>query len=315
VSVPSTIEPPKPWIRRTLLESPGASVVEIRCRAGVEPLGPEEPNPTHGIVFVRSGVFRRKVRGETLVADANHVLFFNAGEPYRYAHPLPGGDDCTVLAVDGHRALELVGRHAPRDAERPETPFRLGHGLASPLAARRHFELLALVRSGAPKLASEDVVAELADEAVSAAYRTRGVPAPKEPASLLARRRQRDLVEAAKVALNEALEDAAVPSLGELARTLGCSPFHLSRTFHRRAGLSLRAYVGRLRARRAADRLAAGARDLTALALELGYADHSHFTNSFRREWGVAPSHFRDAHRPPFSVPRKILQASPPAGR
>jgi AraC family transcriptional regulator len=309
------IEPPKPWIRRTLLESPGASVVEIRCRAGVEPLGPEEPNPTHGIVFVRSGVFRRKVRGETLVADANHVLFYNAGEPYRYAHPLPGGDDCTVLALDGQRALELVGRHAPRDAERPETPFRLGHGLASPLAARRHFELLALVRSGAPKLDLEDVVADLADEAVSAAYRARGGGASKEPVSLMARRRRRDLVEAAKVALNEALEDGTVPSLGELARALGCSPFHLSRAFHETAGLSLRVYVGRLRARRAADRLAAGARDLTALALELGYADHSHFTNAFRREWGVAPSRFRDSHRPRFPVPSKILQASPPTGR
>jgi len=289
--------------------------VEIRCRAGVEPLGPEEPNPTHGIVFVRSGVFRRKVRGETLLADASQVLFFNAGEPYRYAHPLPGGDDCTVLAVDGQRALELVGRHAPRDAERPETPFRLGHGLASPLAARRHFELLALLRTGAPKLDVEDVVAELADEALSAAYRTRGVQAPKEPASLRARRRRRDLVEAARVALNEALGDGAMPSLGELAQALGCSPFHLSRTFHQTAGLSVRAYVGRLRTRRAADRLAGGARDLTALALELGYADHSHFTNSFRREWGVAPSRFRDSHRPRFSVPSKILQASPPTGR
>ncbi len=313
--MPTTIEPPKPWIRRTLFESPGASVVEIRCRAGVEPLGPEEPNPTHGIVFVRSGVFRRKVRGETLIADANHVLFYNAGEPYRYAHPLPGGDDCTVLALDGQRALELVGRHAPRDAERPETPFRPGHGLASPLAARRHFELLALVRSGAPKLAIEDVVAELADEAVGAAYRAPGGGAPKEPVSLNARRRRRDLVEAAKVALNQALDDGAVPSLDELARALGCSPFHLSRAFHQTAGLSLRAYVGRLRARRAADRLAAGARDLTALALELGYADHSHLTNSFRREWGVAPSRFRDSHRPPTPFPSKILQASPPTGR
>ena len=132
---------------------------------------------------------------------------------------------------------------------------------------------------------------------------------------LLARRRRRDLVEAAKVALNEALEDGAVPSLGGLARALGCSPFYLSRTFHQTAGLSLRAYVGRLRARRAADRLAAGARDLTALALELGYADHSHFTNSFRREWGMAPSRFRASLRPRSPVPSKILQASPPTGR
>jgi AraC-like DNA-binding protein len=305
------MEPPKPQVRRTLLESLGVSVVDFRCRAHVEPLGPAEPNPTHGIVLVRKGVFQRKQHGETLVADANHVLFFNAGEPYRYSHPLPGGDACTILVVDGHRALELVGRHAPRDAERPETPFRLGHGLASPLAARRHYELLALMRKGAPKLVLEDVVAELADEAVGAAYRTRGVRALSDSPSTSARRRRRDLVEAAKLAVNERLE--SLPSLGELARGFGCSPFHLSRTFHRTAGMSLRAYVGRLRARRAADRLAGGVRDLTELALELGYADHSHFTNAFRQEWGVPPSRFRDSHRAPAAGPRNIFQASRPA--
>lgn len=297
-----------PHTRQTLLEFLGVSVVAFRCRAHIEPLGPEEPNPTHGIVLVRKGVFRRKRQGEILVADANHVLFFNAGEPYRYSHPLPGGDDCTILAMDGHRALEVVGRHAPRDAERPEAPFRLGHGLASPRAARLHYELLALLRTGATELALEDVLAELADEAVGAAYRTQGARSPRPPAPASTRRRRRDLVEAAKVAVNERLE--SLPSLGELARALGCSPFHLSRTFHRIAGSSLRAYVGRLRARQAADRLASGARDLTALALELGYADHSHFTNAFRKEWGVPPSRFRDAHRAPAAGPRNILQAS-----
>jgi AraC family transcriptional regulator len=293
-----------------LLESVGVSIVDFRCRAQVEPLGHEEPNPTHGIVLVRKGVFRRKWQDETVVGDANHVLFFNAGELYRYAHPLPGGDECTILAVDGHRALELVGRHAPRDAERPEAPFRLGHGLASPLAARLHYELLARVRRGAPTLELDDVVAELADEAVAAAYRTHGVEAQGRAPSASGVRRRRDLVEAAKLAVNERLE--SLPSLAELARAFGCSPFHLSRIFHRFAGLSLRAYVGRLRARRAAHRLAAGTPDLTKLALELGYADHSHFTNAFRDEWGVPPSRLRESQRVPADPPRNILQASRP---
>jgi AraC-like DNA-binding protein len=294
--------------RRTVLESLGVSVVDLRCAAHVETLGPEEPNATHGIVLVRKGLFQRTHGGETLVGDANHVLFFNAGEPYRYAHPLPGGDECTVLVVDGNRALELVGRHAPAVAGRPERPFRLGQGLASARAARLHYELLALVRRGAPGLELDDAVAELADEAVAAAYRTAGADAAGPRPSSAARRRRRDLAEAAKIVVNERLE--SVPGLAELARTLGCSPFHLSRTFHRAAGVSLRDYVGRLRARRAADRLAAGARDLARLAVELGYADHSHFTNAFREEWGVPPSRFRDLLR----ESRNIFQASRPSG-
>jgi len=286
----------EPAMRRVLLESLGVSVQDFRCRAHVEPLGPEEPNATHGIVLVRQGVFERSLRGETLVADANHALFFNAGEPYRYSHPISGGDDCTVIALDTRRAQEVVAHHAPRDAERPERPFPLGHGLGSPRAARLHYELLGLlVRRDAPPLALEDLVAELAEEVVGAAYRIRGAGTGRGRASTLARRRWRDLVEAAKVAINERYESP--PSLGELARSLGCSPFHLSRTFHRTVGVSLRRYVGRLRTRLAAVRLAAGARDLTALALDLGYADHSHFTNAFRQEWGLPPSRFRDLHR------------------
>ena len=146
-----------------------------------------------------------------------------------------------------------------------------------------------------PGLAVEDAVAELADETIGAAYRLRGVRGPSEWPPTAAHRRRRDLVEAAKLAVNARLESP--PSLVELARSLGCSPFHLSRTFHRTAGLSLRRYALRLRARLAADRLAADARDLTGLALDLGFADHSHFTNAFRQEWGLPPSRFRDAHR------------------
>ena len=294
-----------PAIRRTLLSGLGVTVTEFRCAARVEPLGPEEPNPTHGIVLVRKGVFRRQAKDETVVADANQVLFFNAGEPYRYAHPVPGGDECTVLALDAHRAWELVERHAPRDAERPEMPFRIGGALASTIAARRHYEMLALLRRHGARLAVEDAVAALCDEAVAAAYRMRGVVGARE--SPAARRRRRELVEAAKVVVNGRLE--SLPSLGQLARTLACSPFHLSRVFHLTAGLSLRAYALRLRARRAAERLSSGARDLTRLALELGYADHSHFTNAFRREWGVTPSRFRQAHGPAAAAPSKILQA------
>ena len=294
MSRPRAAEPPEPHTRRLLFESLGISVLDFRCRAHVEAEGPEEPNPTHSIVLVRKGVFRRTRQRETLLADANHVLFFNAAEPYRYSHPLPGGDDCTILAVETHRALELVARYAPGDAQGPERPFGLGHGLSSPRAARLHWELLDLVGRPFARLALEDVLAELADEAVRCAYRIQAGPLPSEGLSSPAQRRRRDLVEAAKLALSQRLD--APPSLSELARVLDCSPFHLSRTFHGTAGLSLRSYVRRLRARVAAERLAAGARDLTELALDLGYADHSHFTNCFRREWGVPPSRFRDRH-------------------
>src|SRR5437867_955385 len=162
--------------RRLLFESLGISVIDFRCHACVEKLGTEEPNPTHSIVLVRRGVFGRSHEGRSLVADPNHVLFFNAAEGYRYSHPVAGGDDCTILAVESARALELVARHAPRDP-RPESPFRLSHGLSSRRAAALHWELLQLVDRPAPRLALEDLLAELADEAVGGAYRSPGARA------------------------------------------------------------------------------------------------------------------------------------------
>jgi AraC-like DNA-binding protein len=278
-----------PAERHLLFESLGISVVDFRCRALVEPEGPEEPNPTHSIVLVRRGVFQRTRRRETLLADPNHILLFNAAEPSRFSHPLSGGDDCTILAVETHRALELVARHSPRDAQDPEMPFRVSQGISSPRIARLHFELLALVRKRDAALALDDALSELADESVRAVFRARAARAETPPAG--AWRRWRELVEATRLAINERIDSP--PRLPELAGSVGCSPFHLSRVFRQTAGISLRRYVQQLRARLAADRLARGARDLTELALDLGYSDHSHLTNSFRREWGLPPSRFR----------------------
>src|SRR5438445_10874548 len=158
-----------PHARKVLFESLGISVVDFRCQAHVAAEGGEEPNPTHSIVLVRRGVFRRTHRREIVLADPNHVLLFNAAEPYRYAHPLPDGDACTILTVETHRALELVGHHAPADAEHPERPFRRGTGLSSPRAVWLHWELLRLVASKANNLTLEEPLAELSHEAVARA--------------------------------------------------------------------------------------------------------------------------------------------------
>ena len=270
---------------RPIAEELGIVVVDYRCRAGVHAHGPEEFNEAHNVAFVRRGVFALKTPRTSAVADPNRVLFFNAHQPYRVAHPVEGGDDCTSLVLPDGLARQLVARHAPRDADHPAAPFRFDHALSSPRAIRLHYELLGRARAGGA-LGLQDTLAELLDEALSGAYAR-----PAHAATGRAAARRRDLAHATAVAVQADL--AATPSLAELAVLLGCSPFHLSRVFREETGLSLRAYVKRLRARTAAEHLSAGATDLSALALRLGYADHSHFTNAFRSEWGLPPSAFR----------------------
>ncbi len=274
-----------------LFRGVGVEVVDFHCRAPLEAMGREEPNPTHSIVFVRRGLFALGGRGQALLADPTQILFFNRAQPYCYAHPVPGGDRCTILTLETGPALAAVARWEPRDADRPETPFRRGHALSTARSARLHAELLAALRSGSTPFFIEDTLAELVDESLRAAYRnTRRVESEGAGAGS---RRRRDTVEAARLILNERYESP--PRLGALASRLGCSPFHLSRIFRRLTGLSPRHYVNRLRTRLAADRLARGERDLAGLALDLGFFDQSHFTNTFRREYGVPPSRVRAA--------------------
>lgn len=94
----------------------------------------------------------------------------------------------------------------------------------------------------------------------------------------------------------ESLLGAAFPdpcSLSELAQRLGVSASYLARAYRAATGGTLHKRIARQRMSLALCRLAAGANDLTTLALELGYSSHSHFSAEFKRHLGVPPSQFR----------------------
>jgi AraC-like DNA-binding protein len=100
-------------------------------------------------------------------------------------------------------------------------------------------------------------------------------------------------VESAKALLTERTTEH--DSLDTLARLLHTSVFHLGRVFRERTGFSLHAYRTQLRLRLALDRLRDPGVELSALALELGFNSHSHFTGAFRSVFGVPPSEIRAA--------------------
>ena len=76
---------------------------------------------------------------------------------------------------------------------------------------------------------------------------------------------------------------------------LGVTAPHLARSYRAVTGRPMHARLTALRLATAMGRLAEAAPDLTGLALDLGYASHSHFTEVFRRKVGVPPSAFRAA--------------------
>lgn len=82
---------------------------------------------------------------------------------------------------------------------------------------------------------------------------------------------------------------AEPPTLEEIGRAVGCSPFHLSRTFSTATGLTIPQYIRQLRLERAADLLRSGKFNVTEAALEVGYSSLSHFSQAFHETFGCCP--------------------------
>jgi AraC family transcriptional regulator len=82
---------------------------------------------------------------------------------------------------------------------------------------------------------------------------------------------------------------AEPPSLEEMGREVGCSPFHLSRTFSQEMSLSILQYLRQLRMERAAELLKSGEYNVTEAAFEVGYSSLSHFSQAFHQTFGCCP--------------------------
>jgi AraC-like DNA-binding protein len=97
-------------------------------------------------------------------------------------------------------------------------------------------------------------------------------------------------VERVKQALARDLEKP--PSLSELGREVGCSPFYLSRIFSEHTGLTISRYLRNLRLERAAELLRSGRSNVTEAAVAVGYSSLSHFSKAFAEMFGVCPCVF-----------------------
>ncbi len=101
------------------------------------------------------------------------------------------------------------------------------------------------------------------------------------------KRLARERVDRVVAALRRRL--AEPPSLEEIAREAGCSPFYLSRTFSRETGVTIPQYLRKLRMERAAELLRTGKYNVTEAALEVGYSSLSHFSQAFCQTMGCCP--------------------------
>jgi AraC family transcriptional regulator len=83
----------------------------------------------------------------------------------------------------------------------------------------------------------------------------------------------------------------------DIAGAVGVHPVHLTRVFRLHYGTSVGAYARGLRLSWAAGRLRDSGDSIAQIALAAGFFDQSHFTRSFKRQFGVTPLAYRKAAR------------------
>lgn len=285
---------PEPIRYATLHESSLVRVQDYVCRAAAGGPSPEEEHPGNSIVLMRHGAFQKHLGRKSVVADVNQTVFFSKGSTPRVSHPADCGDRGTVFVIAPQLLHEMVRELDPSVDERPDQPFPF---VAGPCESATHLRHRAFVRrlmtaGGAfDPLQADTEALGLCAEVLASAFARVGVRADTRKQATSAD--HADRVEAARAYLAGHVADRV--TLDDVARAAALSPFHFSRVFRQHTGLPAHRYLTQLRLRAALERLAEGAEDLTALALDHGFASHAHFSETFRREFGMTPSAYRRA--------------------
>src|ERR1700677_623662 len=91
-----------------LLDTDTVALRNVLCGGICRHRGAQESASQTHLVFPYRGVYMRHVGNDQAVADANHVLFFNADEGYQISHPIAGGDASLSLTLSEHVLRELA---------------------------------------------------------------------------------------------------------------------------------------------------------------------------------------------------------------
>jgi len=291
---------PDAWItRRTLYEGRLFDVGHIVCRPTPDlHTNVEYANlnvlalPTAGVFALHHGPRRH------VIATPNHAVFISSGLSYRVTFPGCIGDECLTLRLTAEGLARLVPEAMSREGFDGST---LGYrAVLSPGAILARGVLTQrLARGDADPLLVEELGVGLLDSALGAVREWQAG-------------RKSTHVERVKEAISTAPERKW--TLDELSGIAGISPYHLAHVFTKEVGTSVYRYATRLRLAKALDAVLDSNSDFTSIALDTGFASHSHFTARFRALFGLTPEALRRTARSGSSAElRKIVTAQPAA--
>lgn len=224
-----------------------------------------------------------------LAGSPNVVVFYNNGTEYERSKLTEEGDRCEYFQFSPPLLHEILGAFDQTVQGRNHTPFLFTHAFVSRQNFIRQRQLVEqLAQPNVSRLEIDEMAIELLESIVADSFSQRGIK-PHAKASTQSAHRQ-IAFEAQKLLLTRFYEPL---TLQDVAQAIYVSPYHLSRVFRQQVGRPLYKFLEHIRMRNAFERLADYPNDLNRLALDVGYANHSHFTAAFRKNFGFAPSQWK----------------------
>lgn len=292
-------------VRRTLFDGEWLQIGHIAVRPDSSECGPVETADLNVLALPLTGVFAKHDGPRRhAIATPSHAVLISARKPYRLSFPGRIGDSCLALRFTSE-ALARLMPYAMAGGGFDEARFASHAPLPPSLMLARSQLWHDLARGEVDALEAEARGIELLEAAIGTASREPAAPRRRRPAP--SRGGARRVIRAVEAVC---AEPERKWTLGDLASLACISPGHLAHLFRAELGISVYNFVIRCRLASALDAVLDGDTGFTEIALDMGFASHSHFTAKFRALFGRTPQQVRrSVGRPVVRELRRIVAA------
>jgi AraC family transcriptional regulator len=282
-------------VHRTLFDGEWLQIGYIAVRPASSECGELESSALNVLALPLTGVFAKHDGPRRhAIATPSHALLVSAGKPYRLSFPGCIGDECLALRFTSDALAQLMPEAMSADGF-DESTFSTHTPLPPALMLARSLLWQRFASDTVDALEAEERAFDLLEGSLAAARRQRRErPASARGAPSGPWRRMRRVALAVEAIGAEPERRWTLGTLGALASV---SPGHLAHLFRAELGISVYDYVIRSRLARALDAVLDSDAGLTAIALDAGFASHSHFTARFRAFFGHTPQQLRRGTR------------------
>jgi AraC-like DNA-binding protein len=267
----------------TLARGSLATLSSYRHDPDVPHRDPDEEHFHHAtLIFTSSGSWAIRSAVGSDDVDASVVVLGRAGRAYRASH---------AERIPSDRTMFLELSEPEESSPFGHTAAELYHEMFSRQVVGRTREI-ARLQAALASCDPRDTFGSLRTDVLSVELLIELAGAgPRVNSARTISPDTRERVEHARAYLDEHLSDDV--DLRTLAREVALSPFHLARSFRQEVGESPHRYLVRRRLDRAAELLAYTPLTVTQVCGRVGFGSPAHFSQAFRRRFGVAPSLYR----------------------